>query len=525
VTEVTVPNRMAADRSIEDHFIQDVLEYMRREIRSSKDREVFFVCNTDLNGMVQSANVEARGNAHAVPAIVDRCLPHDVVVHNHPGGNLSPSDADLSVASHLGNSSVGFYIINNEVDDLYVVVEPFPRSKASPRRIGDEMLGVFEVGGALPTLLPGFQSRPAQLDMARSVLDAFNESRVLTMEAGTGTGKSFAYLVPALSWAHKTGERVVISTNTISLQEQLLHKDIPLIKKALGIELDVELVKGRSNYVCKRKLDVVAREPNLFAGDDDRKILEDLLEWAGSSQDGTRSDLSFVPPFEVWDKIVSESDTTLGVRCEHYQDCFFNSARRRASKAKVLLVNHHLLCADLALRSGPSAGGVSFGLLPPHSRVVIDEAHNLEDVASSYFGSAVTLQGAIRLMSKIHREGRKGGGVLAMIKTKLRPGRGINDRLMDRIDAFHVPGLISLRGGIESFFSSVWQVLLRASRGSESDFGSSEGELKVRLTPAIHSMIHELGLDDELVDLAQQLNLLARDLIGLVEELRVLGND
>lgn len=502
----------AAGEEILQYMEKSVMEVIAREIAKAAGNEVFFVGNTDLGGKILQVEAVARGNDSAAPALLNRCLPHDVVIHNHPGGDLTPSDADLNVASRLGNSSVGFYILDNAVEALYVVVEPFPRSKEAPVTLDPKLVDLLEAGGPLAMNLPGFQHRPAQQEMARAVLTAFNDSSVLSVEAGTGTGKSYAYLIPALTWAAKTGERVVISTNTISLQEQLLTKDIPFVKKALGLDVPVELVKGRGNYVCKRKLGVVQAEADLHTDGLDRELFEDLIDWATTTRDGTTSDLNYVPRPDLWDKIVSEADTTLGVRCDHYQDCFFNSARRRAGKAKILLVNHHLLCADLALRlaSGP---GVSYGLLPSFDRVILDEAHHLEEVATGYFGSSVTRLGLFRLISKIYRDDRGGRGVLAQLRMKLVKGPIGFEPVLEHLEARVVPRVLALRMRLEEFFVDLCDLVRQWGKTTDD---SGEGEIKMRLTDA---RVADPDFQDRVASHVRPLKAIALDLKRHVEDL------
>ena len=195
----------------------------------------------------------ARGNRDAVAAILVATAFGDVVIHNHPSGPLTPSPADLDVASILGNQGVGFYIIDNEASRCYQAVSPFARVTLEHLSYS-EIERLYAPAGILAAGLKGYEQREEQTRMAFAVAEAFNADKVAVIEAGTGTGKSLAYLIPAILWGVRNRERVVISTNTINLQEQLTKKDIPFLQKQGGLEFRAVLVKGRRNYLCLRKL-------------------------------------------------------------------------------------------------------------------------------------------------------------------------------------------------------------------------------------------------------------------------------
>lgn len=239
--------------------------------------------------------------------------------------------------------------------------------------------------GPVARRLPNYEVRPQQLEMSAAVRAAFQGKRHLIVEAGTGVGKSFAYLIPAIEYAVEHGGRVVVSTRTIALQEQLITKDIPFLKEALPYEFSAELVKGRSNYVGLRRLGIAsARQAQLFGSTKMREALWRVEDWVKETRNGSLSDMPFQPDAQVWERARSESDNCLGRRCPHYKACFFQRARRRAERAQLLIVNHALFFSDLALR----AQGAS--LLPDYDRVVLDEAHTVEGVARDHFGLTVS---------------------------------------------------------------------------------------------------------------------------------------
>src|SRR4051812_12342028 len=240
-------------------------------------------------------------------------------------------------------------------------------------------------GGAIARLLPGYEVRPQQLEMADAVAKAIAEKGHLLVEAGTGTGKSFAYLVPAILAALKDPEcKVVISTHTIGLQEQLIAKDIPFLQKVIKKPIKVTLVKGRGNYLSKRRLEVAQQKSNQLL--DDRREVDELQEvarWSKRTQDGSRSDLAFKPREAVWDLVESDSANCLGKKCKTFGECFFYKARQGVAAAHILIVNHALFFTDLAVRAAAQGKG---GILPKYQVVVFDEAHTLEDVAADHLG-------------------------------------------------------------------------------------------------------------------------------------------
>lgn len=234
--------------------------------------------------------------------------------------------------------------------------------------------------GMLAKLLDNYESRPQQLDMATVVSQAITERKHAVVEAPTGVGKSFAYLVPAIQFALQHNKKVVISTGTIALQEQLIHKDLPIMQECFPLLKSV-LVKGRQNYLSLRRLEhAMQGEKTWFESRDDLKDLNDILTWSQETQVGDKADLGYDPNPSVWRKVVSDNKNCLGRRCPRYADCFFYQARRDIEDADILVVNHHLYFSDLALRSEHAA------ILPPHDVVIFDEAHSLEDVATDHLG-------------------------------------------------------------------------------------------------------------------------------------------
>ncbi len=207
-----------------------VIEEIREAIADADGNEVFLVGKRGDDGKVESVTVGARGNEEAVPVLSPHLEDGDVVIHNHPSGGITPSGADLAIASRLGNQGIGFFIVDNRLDEVYVVAEPVEAREIAPLD-EDALAAGLSPGGALSRLYPLFEERASQVDMLRLVCRAFNGDEICAAEAGTGVGKSLAYLLPAVAWAVQNGERVVVSTNTINLQQQLVEKDIPLVEE------------------------------------------------------------------------------------------------------------------------------------------------------------------------------------------------------------------------------------------------------------------------------------------------------
>jgi ATP-dependent DNA helicase DinG len=242
----------------------------------------------------------------------------------------------------------------------------------------------FSPGGILSRSPLPYEYRPGQLEMAKAVERALEERRHLIVEAGTGTGKTLAYLLPAL----RTGQRVIVSTGTKALQDQLYFRDIPFLESLLG-DLRVCYMKGRANYLCRHKL-VALRDQPILSGLEEIDQYQQIAAWEKTTETGDRSEISGLPESSaLWHKLDARSDACLGTNCPDYRRCFITEMRRKALESDIIIVNHHLFFADLAVKQEAS-GAPDVGVLPEAAAVVFDEAHELEDVASSYFGLSVS---------------------------------------------------------------------------------------------------------------------------------------
>jgi ATP-dependent DNA helicase DinG len=348
----------------------------------------------------------------------------------------------------------------------------------------DQILGP---GGAVARRMGDrYEARPQQLEMANAVADAIADSKHLLVEAGTGVGKSFAYLLPAIDHAVRNKKRVVISTHTISLQEQLIQKDIPLLQAVYPDEFTAVLVKGRGNYLCKRRMtNALRRQGHLFDQPAQLDSLEAIFEWSRKTTDGSLSDLPQSPDAGVWDRVAAEHGNCLGKKCEFYKDCFWQAAKRRMVRGNVLIVNHALFFSDLALR----IAGVNY--LPKYDLAILDEAHTLEDVAGQHFGLKVNENGIRRQLRMLY-DPRRGGGALDAY------GAIANDAISDVVD---------LQMRVEDFFHRWldWQDAHGRANGRVHEKTAVENDLSPKLRSlALHikAMLPNVKEEEELSELS-----------------------
>ena len=274
----------------------------------------------------------------------------------------------------------------------------------------DELEQILGPQGAIAASHPLYEHRPGQILMAQAIADAVEQNRHLCVEAGTGTGKTLAYLLPVIF----SNKRVVISTATRNLQEQLFYKDIPFLEKALKRSFSVCYMKGRSNYLCWSKLDEMEGVAYLFSPQDP-KYLESIKEWAQETETGDRAELAELPEdLRLWRQLDARRETCAGQKCRNFDTCFITKVRKKALESDIVVVNHHLFFADLALRQG------DFGsVLPDYSILVFDEAHELEEVATQYFGVVVSNYRIEELVRDTDRALAESGSATAFLSGQL----------------------------------------------------------------------------------------------------------
>lgn len=314
----------------------------------------------------------------------------------------------------------------------------------------DEIAAFFLPGGRIEqTFGEGYEFRKQQQSVTREFTAAFNHDGICLLEAPTGIGKTLSYLIPAARWAMTGGEKVIISTNTINLQDQIVNKDMPMLKRILECEVKYALVKGMRNYLCLLRAEEAGRET--VNGE-----TADILKWAKSTTTGSVSDLAFAPSDEAWDKFAAESESCIRRKCPHYGDCFFFKARARVSAADLIVVNHHLLFSDMAIKE--AAGREDAGVLPPNSRLVIDEAHNVVDSATSHFSMRVSPASVSKTLGRLTRA--------AAFSARLAKGRGKKARsreaqesntgkLLAGMEKIFNPRIENLKDAADGFFDSL----------------------------------------------------------------------
>jgi ATP-dependent DNA helicase DinG len=503
------------------YFTDDVLLLMRHEIKQAGGNEVFFIGRTNVDGIVYEAETVARGTKVAVPAIIIRAAGGDVVIHNHPTGALEPSSADMDIASVCGNQGIGFAIIDNGCTRCYQVVAPYTEKKGEQLSLA-EIGRVFAADGMMAHL-KGYEQREEQVRMAFAVAEAFNNDRVVLVEAGTGTGKSLAYLIPAILWAVRNNERIVVSTNTINLQEQLIRKDLPFLARNSSIDFKAALVKGRSNYACLRKLEHAEAEPSLFP-DESSAELTTIIEWSHASQDGCRSDLAFTPHSHTWEEVCCEADQCNRSRCKHFNRCFFYKARRESSAARVLVVNHALLLSDIVLRR--ETGYDATAILPPFTRLIFDEGHHLEDVATSHLSLTIARSGIIRQLQRLVPQKAGRAGLLTIISSRItrdlpESQEGLYAELSGLLESHLLPKAHDLTGLTEQTMD--WLAISVEHEGK----GEAGREQKLRIVPEVErtpfwgecrQRLHALA--DALNDYTSSLRTLMRRSKDLPEKLQ-----
>jgi len=446
---------------------------IRAEIEKAGGREVCFLAEVDDVRVIQEPRAVARGNFGAVLVAARDAAMGGVMLHNHPSGALEPSDADMRIAGQLYDQGVGTVIVDNAAKHLYVVVEP-PEPKERVALNPDELSDILAPGGSLSEFYEAFEDRPGQREMLEVVTHQFNQGGVAIIEAGTGTGKSLAYLLPAAYWSRNNKERTVISTNTINLQEQLTTKDLPLVR-ALGGDVEWALVKGRGNYVSIRRA-LLASDAQRSLFDDDRSDeMTALLSWLKTTTDGSLSDLPFTPEPETWEEVRSDPDICLRSRCPHFQECHYQRSRRQAASADLLIVNHHMLFTDLAVRRA-TLNWTASAVLPSYNRIVLDEAHNIEDAATSHLGVEVTRRELYRVLSRLEKSGR---GVLSAVYDQITTGSEQERELQERIETRVRPALAQARLEVEGFIDTV-EELLPSDKSTVRIGSSGVGELAER---------------------------------------------
>lgn len=333
----------------------------------------------------------------------------------------------------------------------------------------EQVANVLAKGGPMSDLMKGYEERPQQLDMVRSVAEAMKESKHLIVEAGTGTGKSLAYLIPAVYFAKATGQRVVVATHTINLQEQLKERDIPLLEKVIDFPFDISVFKGRGNYLCMRKVATNVNHPGLLTDHNEITFFVRMLTWLLETEGGDREELSLNgPQADNWSKVGSGADSCINKACPWFRNCYYHRARAKAQHADVLITNHSLVLTDIK---------ADHNVLPGYEYLVLDEAHHMEDEATKHLGTEVSYLQLYGALNRLLRDSNK--GLLFQLLQKVdvlqeadadKYGnlRVTVEKLMEQID--------EVRTANEDIFAQIKDFILKNATGTD------QGRKTLRLT-------------------------------------------
>ena len=339
-----------------------------------------------------------------------------------------------------------------------------------PSRLNvDELTALFDADGALGCQFPRYEVRPQQVRMVELVAQAFNDGKHLLVEAGTGVGKSMAYLVPAIHWAVTNHDKIVVSTKTKNLQEQLFFKDLPLLTEMLGLDFQAAMIKGRRNYLCVRKLLYLLDEGETELTEEECIALLPVIVWAAATDTGDVAECTGFVAFrerELWAKLCSASEECAGPACKRRRHCFLGRARALSLLADVIVANHAVVFAELGIADS--------AVLPEHAHVVFDEAHNLEDVATDYLGCAIDRWAVRRLTRRLLRRDRGGRerGLLPSIRFRMKRGREehltASELDLDHFIQAVTPEVAEVDSALDRFLDAIDRLFSHATHGSES---------------------------------------------------------
>ncbi len=409
-----------------------MIQYISNTIQQNHGDEVFFVAWVDREGMVSECEAFAFGNEESVPAPLADGLKGDLVIHNHPSGDLRASNPDINVASLLATKKLGFYIVDNECTEVNIVYKPKTRVFLQQ----EQVLSSFQKNGLLEEYMGFYEERPEQEQLVQKITTAINENQVLMAEAGTGTGKSLAYLIPTALWAVQSDKRVFITTHTINLQNQIAQKDAELVsnivERITGTRARFAVLVGRANYICPKSLTELQSDSDkslsLFDNPDSILHQLDLINtWASHTEEGLRSEIPERISNDLWEELSASTPNCPRKECPFYTDCFYYKARMAAEASHILIGNHALLLASIDDEQG------FLSTIPHFSGVVLDEAHNLFTITLNAMSESFSFGSIMWRLSRLFRQkGDKTFGQLSF----LRDRSGL-DRFPELSDLYH----------------------------------------------------------------------------------------
>lgn len=390
---------------IRSRFSEESLKEISRILQENENKSIILKATFDENELIKNPVFLAENKKKVLENITTNFKREEVYIRVAKGNQLYPSDLELEISEDLYNKkNVAFCILSNKLDDFYFVQD---MDRINLDKI--DIAPFFEKEGVLAKSIKNFEYREEQKSMALSVQRGINENKKIVVEAGTGTGKTLAYLIPAIKWAIQNQKKIIIATNTINLQEQLLYKDIPIVRSIIDEKFSYALVKGRNNYLCKRLFNEVSIKGNVdldLFGSESKEQLEHILKWGNKTETGDKSELPFEVNGDVWELVQSTTELCIGKKCPHRKQCFYMRTRREKIDANVLIANHHLFFADLNVRANTDFDS-EYLILPKYDMVIFDEAHNIESVARSYFSMEISKFSFNRLVNRIFSKSNK----------------------------------------------------------------------------------------------------------------------
>ena len=390
---------------IRDRFSEESLQTIKKYLEEHNNKSMIFKATFDEDEKIQKPFFLSLYKKKSFEETLTKVGKNEVVIRTTKPNQLYPSDMELELSEELyTRRNIAYCLLSSDLDDFYFVQDI--------DRIFLEEIDIenyFAKDGILAKEIKGFEYREEQEEMAQYIQDAINEDRKIIVEAGTGTGKTLAYLIPSIKWAVTNKKKVIIATNTINLQEQLLLKDIPLAKSIIKDEFSYVLVKGRNNYVCKRLFNELALGKSIDIETfsmEAREQIEYILKWGNKTKTGDKAELPFEVYPDVWELVQSTTELCLGKKCPYRKECFYMKTRMEKMEADILISNHHVFFADLNVRAETDFDS-EYLILPRYDMVIFDEAHNIESVARSYFSVEVSKISFTRLLNRIYQKKNK----------------------------------------------------------------------------------------------------------------------
>lgn len=451
---------------IYDYISQESCESIKNRIEKRiEDRDYYFSGTTE-NMIVENVAYLGKTQNMAI-----KNLKHgEVLIIVRPNKYLYPKDDEIRMVGHLSNA---IYIVDDKVNAIEILIELEPPIQ----NLDTEQY--FSKNGVLSKMFEGYEYRKEQLNMARCIDTGINNEQPVVVEAGTGTGKTLAYLIPAIQWALNNDKKVIVTTNTINLQEQLLDKDIPIVKEALGRDFKAGIIKGRNNYLCNKKYnDAVFDSPRDLTA----KQIEQygkIIDWGNKTETGDKNELKEEFDNSVWDMFSIEADMCANKKCPHFKECFFYKARKEKQNMDVLITNHSLYFSDLKIRQ--ENGFMSdYGILPHYDLVVFDEAHNITKVARNYFSQKISEYSFKRMMNALYIKSKKNtkNTLFYKVKDLLMNENNIDIKKygIDKIELEH----IKLVESGANYFNLVKDTLLNIDPVNEYDKKKKSKSIRIK---------------------------------------------